>query len=147
MNDLFDRWPGQAPETVGLEIEALEWDTADAVWSAIVALQGSKGWLCRPEQVSEWPGGEPSGPLLSAELVDSDGTTLHVRRVGRTWRGWRYRELPSGDLLRFRQTLLGTVPDSDQRLAYAIYWRLELGLDELCVYRPFTARFTGWEET
>lgn len=146
MSDLFDPWPGAGPEAVGLSIESVAIESMDEVWALIQGVPHGQGWVCLTQRVARWPGVEPHGPVLSAEIAGADGTSLHIRRVGHTWRGWRYREEPTGMLMRFRETMLGTVPDARQKLVYAVYWKLERGPDEISTYRPHAARFVGWEE-
>mgnify|MGYP001204039240 CR=1 FL=1 len=112
--------------------------------SAIRGIPGGAGWVCLPSRVMEWPG-DAHGPVISAEIVGADGTSLHVRRSGGVWAGWRYRESPTGPYVKLREERVGTVPGSARTLHYAVYWAARAEDDGVEVLRPHAARFTGWE--
>lgn len=135
-------WSEGRPDEVTLHAEPLALVDAAAAWAAILELPDARGWVCRPHRVEAWPGGEPFGTLLSAEVVGSDGRTLHVRRCGRELVGWRLWETEGGEHARFRESRVST--EGGRHLHYAVYWRLE-DQDGVPVYRQHAARFTGWE--
>lgn len=143
----FPSWPGgTVPDRAGLSVEPRPLATEADVWAAITSVPDGRGWIARPHRVEEWPGGTPEGLVLSAEIAGSAGVSLHVRRTGRTWTGWTYREVPGDDLV-FRERFVGTVEGHpERRLVYATHWRLSDPDDTgVRVYRPYAARFTGWE--
>lgn len=135
-------WPDGRPDEVTLHTEPLAFPDDAAAWAALLAVPGAQGWVCRPHRVESWPGGAPDGALLSAEVVGSDGRTLHVRRSGRELVGWRLWDTEGGEHARFRESRVSS--EGGRRLHYAVYWRLE-DQDGVGVYRPHAARFTGWE--
>lgn len=140
----FEKWRTERESSrVDLHVESATWETPNEVWSALLGIPGSTGWVCRPSEISEWPC-DAHGLLLSAEVAGTDGTSLHVRRTGHSWSGWRYRETTGVRFVKRREERIGTVPGRDRTLHYAVYWGLlpENGIE---VYRPFAARFTGWE--
>lgn len=146
LNAPHDGWPDQAPQRVGLRIDAVELETIEAVWAAIDQLgPAAQGWICLSHQVVSWPEAPSGGALVSAEFALEGQASLHIRRGSQGWLAWRYSETVEGDCLVFRERFRGTVPDRpDRYLGYATYWSLQ-DIDGIEVYRPYAARFTGWE--
>lgn len=138
-------WPRfEGPEDRALSITTEPLADDAAVWAALVGLTGARGWICRPHEVVEWPGAEAGGPVVSAELATSDGTSLHIRQEGSGWRAWRYTEGAGKPCIAFHESFAGTVQgDPKRRLDYVVYWALEEE-DGIHVYRPFASRFAGW---
>ena len=112
------------------------------------------GWLCFQSEVMQVRGAvlpEPDrarGLLLSGELVDADGESLHIRQDGRG--GWIATRFTPGVGERYlvdEHRLVVFEPDPDRRdrpgwLRYLRYWRL----DPDHGIRQAAARFIGFDE-
>ena len=144
-------WPsGRRPDWARLTVESQVVVGTAELWRAIADFGEAEGWICLPHEVVAWPGPAAEGPLLSAELARGDGTSLHIRREGRGWRCWRYREGEGDPVLVWRESYLGTVAGNpERRLRYAEYWSCApapAAPDGLEVFQPYAARFVGWED-
>lgn len=142
----FESWPGdQAPQSRQVAIVSSELRDEAALWSAIAAFGDATGWICRPHELVEWPGSQASGPIVSAELARDDGKSLHIRQSEKGWTAWHLSEGLGESCMAFRQSYVGTLDGQpNRRLAYVVYWKLHEE-SEIEVYRPFAARFAGWE--
>ena len=120
------------------EAEVREW----------LADQSGDGWVCCTGEVRPWAGGElPRGVPLSAEIaVRGRDQSLSMLRGGTGWSVWSTTEAPGETHLCFDVVLLSTEPG--RRLKYRQYWRpVGSGPADATVgvWRPFAARFVGWE--
>lgn len=147
-------WDGvQAPTEVRLAIQHRSHRTAAEVWSLLSALPAATGWVSRPHEVVEWPC-PAAGDLLAAEVHVAGGESVHVRRSPEGWSSWTYREGEGEPVLCWKETRVSTAPGRT-KFGYHVYWRRlaeagsgpEAGPEQqVCVFRPYAARFTGWEE-
>lgn len=144
MKDWFG--DGLAPQRGELTIEPpVDLASASEVHDLLRDHRGA-GWLCTTSQVLRLPAADLGNAIpLSAEVVLSNGRSLHLRPYGGGWRAWFMSDrLGTGPHLAFDEAFVST--ERAGRLCYRTWWRLEsVGTTECSVWRPFAARFTGWE--
>lgn len=144
MQDLTTWFPeGRVPSRCGLVVTAEDPLTDAAAALQRFTLQPGTGWLASTGGVSRWTGGDiaSAGTPLHGEVALGDRSLL-LRYANGVWRFWMLHEVPSGNDLRFDESYLST--EGKLRMAYRVYWRTT-EVDGIAVYRPFAARFVGWE--
>ncbi|MBT3224391.1 MAG: hypothetical protein HN348_35435 [Proteobacteria bacterium] len=134
---------GTNPTLTGLDVTTRIVHDADEVLNAVKG----HGWVCFCSEVvaldDEHPLAITDDMVLSAELVQTDGTTLHIRNVGKSWQLTCFVEKPDGaDALRFDDMFESTF--KGRRMKYRTYWRKE-DVDNVPVWRPWVGVFAGWE--
>jgi len=112
------------------------------------------GWICTTDRVRRVPSTDLGDAApLSAEIVlkGTPGQSLHIRQHGTGWRAWLLEDrLEDGPDLAVDESFLST--EGGARLRYRTWWRLQaegpvdFGAD-VQVWRPFAARFLGWEDS
>ncbi len=134
-----------------VEIESEQIGDEDALRERLAALCVEPGWMCTTDAVTAWTGGMPERFLpLSAEWVEDEHTSGQLRRFDRGWLLTRVRECAlEGDAsaqsapdLAFDERYRSNAPG---REAHAMVYRVYYRQDEDGVYRPFVARWLGWE--
>ena len=114
---------------------------------ADLTARGGLGWICFTDRVETWRGGKLTGLPLSAEVVLPSGTeSLHLRAVGASWELRTLREHTEGDDGRVTHSYVANEHPAvgADRLRYHVWWR-GFDKDGIRVWRPFAARFTGFD--
>jgi hypothetical protein len=128
---------------------AHRFDGEDDVRSWLAA-QAGDGWVCCTSEVKRWSSGGPlprGVPLRAEVTVPGKRASLALRRTGEEWVVTETMEIPGVAHRAFDINLLST--EKGLRLMYRQYWHEE---EEgppgaaVNVWRPFAARFLGWEE-
>jgi len=120
---------------------------------AILA-EAAEGWVCTTDRAQPLGGSLPLGAPLSAEWVVSKVSSVHLRQHGARWMLWTYVDnIGTGDELAFDDSFISTemaaTGEGRRKLSYRTYWRRDHAPDELHsvrVWRPYAARFLGWEK-
>ncbi len=108
------------------------------------------GWICYADGWW-WRFGSETGPSgqercghpLSAEFVLGDGKSASLRHDGARW-VWTEIEEGGEQAWAFDETFFSTAGPAWMR--YRVYWtRAKEGLDGVRPWRPYVARFDGWE--
>lgn len=107
-----------------------------------------KGWLCFTDEVAIVPeefcfAAGASGIILSGELACGN-ESLHIRQSGNGWQIFVLTREDGGEMLMVTETYLST-RDGGKKLCYENYWKKEPNKEGLEVYRPFAARFAGFD--
>lgn len=106
------------------------------------------GWLCFTDRVlivpDEYAFADSGGILLSGELARGD-ESLHIRQSQTGWQLWHLSRHDGGEMLMVKERFV-SIRQRGQKLVYEKYWRMEAGDEGLKVYRPFAARFAGFEQ-
>lgn len=114
---------------------------------------GGDGWVCgRSETPSRWRGRLPASTILSAEVVNADGQSVHVRYSGDRWLVTTIAETDRDDAatecVAFDEAVLSSLDRPKgrprPRLTYRTYWKT-VEVDGVPVWRPWVSRFTGWQ--
>lgn len=107
------------------------------------------GWLCCTGEVRAWKSSEqtlPRGVPLSGEFVSQTSDLARVsfalRRSTDRWVLHEYRESGFGELRAEDRSYIST--EAGRSMQYRIYWRAGEE-DEIQIWRPYVARFRGWE--
>lgn len=107
------------------------------------------GWLCFTDKVAVVPeefrfnAEASSSILLSGELARGN-ESLHVRQSEKGWQLFTLTREEGGGMLMVKEKYLST-REEGKKLCYENYWKKEPNKEGLEVYRPFAARFTGFE--
>lgn len=125
----------------------------DAAVREWLGQQSGEGWVCCTAEVRPWAGGDlPEGVPLSAEIAARGRPTCwSLRRDGTGWTVWETTESDGTEHRAFDVVWVST--EKGKRLRYRQYWRRAKegpplgGTEPIMVWRPFAARFVGWEIT
>ena len=117
---------------------------------AVLQNCGGKGWVCLTDRVLVYDGGPIEGIPLCAELSIGERESATLRQDGQGWLWTRLVERDGDDHRWFEERYASTVPGDEQRRhhVYRVYWRKNSegnGDGALDVWRPYAARFCGWQ--
>ena len=116
-------------------------------------LSHGAGWLTVPSDVIAVADGyKGTERVLAGEVATDDNTSVAVAWDGEAWCFTTLRQQPGDDHIAFDVAHLSAPARKDAvgstggRLRYRVYWRRQLE-QELAIWRPFAARWLGFEPT
>lgn len=106
------------------------------------------GWLCFTDKVVIVPDefDFSSGAdriILSGELARGK-ESLHIRQAGSEWLLVPLTRQDGGDMLMVEEKYLPI--RGSRKLCYETYWKKQKNDDGLVAYRPYAARFSGFDQ-
>lgn len=122
----------------------------EQLWQAIIDFKPLEGWLCFQSDVKKVVAEklpeltDELGWLLNGELVNAEGSSLHIWQAGSGWQATQLTEQAAGtgDDCLVETTELLSKDSNEEYLRYRVYWKKDLG--GIQGFQRFSSRFVGF---